>query len=391
MQDGELITSFFLIFAGAAVLATAALYTRQPLIVAYIAVGAILGPFGSGLVADPDVLGEIAEIGIIFLLFLLGLDMQPSKLVHMLRQTMLVGIASSLVFAGVGYGISRMFGYGFVEAVLVGAAMMFSSTIIGIKLLPTTVLHHRHSGEVVVSLLLLQDLIAILLLLAIASQSEVLPGMPVRPVWFAFAALPLLLLFAFTFVRFVLLPLMARFDVFHEYVFLIAIGWCLAIAQAAAWCGLSLEIGAFIAGVTIATSPVAQYIAESLRPLRDFFLVLFFFSVGAGFDLGMLESVLLPTLLMTAAMLMVKPVVFRLLLQRLQEQNVLAWEVGVRLGQISEFSLLVAYLAEDAGLLGREASTLIQATAIATFLVSSYVVVLRYPTPIAVTARLRRN
>lgn len=391
MQDGELITSFFLIFAGAAVLATLALYTRQPLIVAYVAVGALLGPYGSGLVSDPDLLGEIAEIGIIFLLFLLGLDMQPSKLVQMLRQTLLVGIASSLIFAGVGYGVARLFGFGFVEALLIGAAMMFSSTIIGIKLLPTTVLHHRHSGEVVVSLLLLQDLIAIILLLVIASRSEPVAGMPERPVWFAFAALPVLLIFAFGFVRLALLRLIAKFDVFHEYVFLIAIGWCLAIAEAAAWAGLSLEIGAFIAGVALATSPVSQYIAESLRPLRDFFLVLFFFSVGAGFDLGMLEAVLLPTLCLTAVILLVKPVVFRVLLQRLKEQNVLAWEVGVRLGQISEFSLLVAYLAEEAGLLGREASTLIQATAIATFLVSSYLVVLRYPTPIAVSARLRRN
>lgn len=388
MPDGGLLTSFFLIFAGAAVLATVALYTRQPLIVAYIAIGAILGPSGTALVDDPELLGEIAEIGIIFLLFLLGLDMQPSKLMHMFRQTLLVGIASSLIFAGVGYGVAQLFGFGFIESLIIGAAMMFSSTIIGIKLLPTTVLHHKHSGEVVVSLLLLQDLIAILLLLAIAPRGEL--GVD-PPAWLAFIALPLLLAGSFAFVRWVLLPLLARFDVFHEYVFLLAIGWCLTVAEGAALAGLSLEIGAFIAGIALATSPISQYIAESLRPLRDFFLVLFFFSVGAGFDLGMLESVLLPTLLLTAVILAVKPVVFRMLLQRLKEQNVLAWEVGVRLGQISEFSLLVAYLAEEAGLLGREASTLIQATAIATFLLSSYMVVLRYPTPIAVSARLRRN
>jgi Kef-type K+ transport system membrane component KefB len=398
MPDGGLVTSFFLIFAGAAVLATAALYTRQPLIVAYVAVGMILGPSATGLVGDPDLLAEVAEIGIIFLLFLLGLDMQPSKLLQMLRQTLLVGIASSLIFAGIGYGIARLFGFGFVESLVIGAAMMFSSTIIGIKLLPTTVLHHRHTGEVVVSLLLLQDLIAILVLLAIAPRAETglsaLIGAPLgvdAAIWSAFLALPLLLVFSFAFVRWVLLPLLRRFDVFHEYVFLLAVGWCLAIAEAAVVLGLSLEIGAFIAGVALATNPVSQYIAESLRPLRDFFLVLFFFSVGAGFDLGMLGSVLLPTLLLAAVMLGAKPLVFRVLLQRLKEQNVLAGEVGVRLGQISEFSLLVAYLAEEAGLLGREASTLIQATAIATFLISSYIVVLRYPTPIAVSSHLRRN
>jgi Kef-type K+ transport system membrane component KefB len=391
MADGGILTSFFLIFAGAAVLATAALYTRQPLIVAYIAVGALLGPHGTGWVADQELLGEIAEIGIIFLLFLLGLDMQPSKLLHMLRNTLLVGIASSLVFAGFGYGVARLAGFGFVDAVLVGAAMMFSSTIIGIKLLPTTVLHHRHTGEVVVSLLLLQDLIAILILLLLAGLGGGDGAHAAPPFWLPFLALPALVVASFLFVRTVLLRLIARFDVFHEYVFLIAIGWCLTLAEVAARSGLSLEIGAFIAGVALATSPISQYIAESLRPLRDFFLVLFFFTVGAAFDAAMLETVLLPTLLLTAVVLGGKPVVFRLLLHRLKEHNVLAWQVGVRLGQISEFSLLLAYLAEDGGLLSREASTLIQATAIATFLLSSYVVVLRYPTPIAVSERLRRN
>ncbi|MEE4301334.1 MAG: cation:proton antiporter [Pseudomonadales bacterium] len=388
MADGGILTSFFLIFAGAAVLATAALYTRQPLIVAYIAVGALLGPNGAGWVADQRLLAEIAQIGIIFLLFLLGLDMQPSKLLHMLRNTLLVGIASSLVFAGLGYGVARLSGFGFVDAAIVGAAMMFSSTIIGIKLLPTTVLHHRHTGEVVVGLLLLQDLIAILLLLLLAGLGA---GEHAVPLWLPFVALPALLLASFLFVRHVLLKLIARFDVFHEYVFLVAIGWCLSLAVAAERGGLSLEIGAFVAGVALATSPIAQYIAESLKPLRDFFLVLFFFTVGASFDPAMLETVLLPALLLTAVVLGAKPVVFRLLLQRLKERNVLAWQVGVRLGQISEFSLLLAYLAEGGDLLSAEASTLIQATAIATFLVSSYVVVLRYPTPIAVSERLRRN
>ena len=101
-----LIFSFFLIFASAAVLATLALYTRQPLIVAYILVGVILGPSGSGLVDDPALISSIAKIGIIFLLFLLGLDMQPAKLANMLKKALLVGIASSAVFYAIGHTIA---------------------------------------------------------------------------------------------------------------------------------------------------------------------------------------------------------------------------------------------------------------------------------------------
>merc|ERR1712000_101539 len=162
---------------------------------------------------------------------------------------------------GMGYGVGILFGFTQVEAVVIGAAVMFSSTIIGIKLLPTTVLHHRHTGELVVGLLLLQDVVAILVLLLLNSGSDESAGMN-----FARSMLPLLALFAWGFVRWVLLPLLQRFDRFHEYIFLAAIGWCLGMAEAAVYVGLSAEMGAFIAGVALATSPISQYIATSLKP-----------------------------------------------------------------------------------------------------------------------------
>ncbi len=94
--------------------------------------------------------------------------------------------------------------------------------------------------------------------------------------------------------RFLVLPLIHKFDAFHEFIFLAAIGWCLAVASGAKAIGLSLEIGAFVAGVSMATSPIAQYIAENLRPLRDFFLVMFFFSVGAAIHFDLLLQVAVP-------------------------------------------------------------------------------------------------
>ena len=155
--------------------------------------------------------------------------------------------------------------------------------------------------------------------------------------------------------------------------------------------GLSAEIGAFIAGVTLASSPISRFIAENLKPLRDFFLVLFFFSLGAGFDLGMIEEVMLPALLLAGVMMLLKPQVFRRLLLRTGESEKRSHEVGYRLGQMSEFSLLLAVLAADMSVISSEASYLIQLATLLTFLVSSYVVVLRFPTPIAVTDALRRD
>ena len=261
MEASSVTFAFFLIFSGAAVLASLALYTRQPLIIAYIALGALIGPYGFSLVTDLQLLADIGHIGIIFLLFLLGLDMQPQALVATLRKSTVVGLASSGIFFALAWLTARVFIDSDVEAAIVGVAMMFSSTIIGIKLLPTTVLHHRHIGEMMIGLLLLQDLLAIIALVLLMASSGTQEGEAARRVLAVLLALPALGAGAWAAVRYLLLPLIQRFDRFHEYIFLLAIGWCLGVAETAHLIGLSAEIGAFVAGISIATSPISQYIA----------------------------------------------------------------------------------------------------------------------------------
>lgn len=389
-MDVSITFSFFLIFTGAAVFASLALATRQPLIIAYIALGACIGPYGLSLVTGTKLLADIGHIGIIFLLFLLGLDMQPQALWSTLRKSTVVALASSLLFLAMGFTVAKLFGFSNLDSLIVGTAMMFSSTIIGIKLLPTTVLHHRHIGELMVGMLLLQDLLAILVLVVLFSAAGDGDGMG-SALALSMLGLPLLAGTALVIVRFVLLPLIARFDRFHEYIFLLALGWCLGMAEAAKALGLSEEIGAFIAGITIATSPISQYIAVNLKPLRDFFLILFFFAVGARFDMTMLQLVWLPALVLATLVLAVKPAAYRWLLKGVSEKRTLAWDLGFRLGQASEFSLLIAYVAASAALISEKASLLIQATTIITLVASSYIVVLNYPTPIAISDRLRRD
>ena len=390
MATDPLLFTFFLIFTSAAVLATIALYTRQPMIITYIAAGILLGPSVTGLVSDPTIISNVSTIGIIFLLFLLGLDMQPSKLANMLGNALLVGLFSSLAFFGLGFAVGFVFGYTIIESTIIGVAMTFSSTIIGIKLLPTTVLHHRRTGELVVSLLLIQDFLAIIVLLVLTGGFvEDFSG--IARFGKVVLGLPLLIVFAWLFVKYVLLNILTKFDAFHEYIFLVAIGWCLGLSELATFIGLSHEIGAFIAGVSVATSPISIYIATNLKPLRDFFLVLFFFSLGAGFQIGLLGEIFIPAIIMAALVLLLKPIVFHGLLRSLSETDTNSWEIGFRLGQISEFSLLIAFIASAGHLIGEHASHLIQATAILTFLLSSYIVVFRYPTPIGVSEKLRRD
>jgi len=397
MHTESVIFSFFLIFTGAALLATLSLYFRQPLLLAYIALGAILGPFGLEWVVDTELLADVSHIGIIFLLFLIGLDMQPSHLLQMLRKGYMVALISSVAFALLGFLVGYGFGFGFslIDSLIIGASTMFSSTIIGIKLLPTTVLHHKQTGELVVGLLLLQDLLAIILLTLLTTLgqqfSEGLELSLNADLLISLGALPLVMLAALGFVRWVLLPLIQRFDRFHEYIFLLALGWCLGLAELAHGIGLSAEIGAFIAGVSLASSPISQYIAINLKPIRDFFLVLFFFSIGASFNFPLMHTVWFQCLVLATLVVTIKPIVFGWIIRPICKSKATSWEVGFRLGQTSEFSILIATLAASSMLIGETASLLIQATAIITFVASSYLVVWNFKTPIAVKDHLRHD
>lgn len=389
MPSDSMLFVMFLVFSGAAIFATVALYARQALIVSYIVLGVVLGPSLLGWVTDASLIREVADIGIMFLLFLLGLNMHPQKLFRLLGSATIVTGLSSLIFGAIGLAAGLLLGFHWIESLIVGGGLMFSSTIVGLKLLPTTVLHHRHTGEVMISILLLQDIIAIVMLLVLRAGlgGETL----ITDVAGLVLALVGICILAWLVERFVLIPLIARFDVIQEYIFLLAIGWCLGLAELSVWLGLSHEIGAFIAGVALASSRISLFIAENLKPLRDFFLIIFFFMLGAGLDLHQLLDVLVPAVLLAAVLLLVKPFVFDKLLVRTGESPPRAKEMGLRLGQGSEFTLLIAVLALETGALRSQAAHLLELTTIISMMISMYLIVRRYPTPIAVSDELRRN
>lgn len=387
-QPHAILHIIFLIFSGTAVLSTVALFTRQSLLVAYIVLGAILGPWGAKLVVNSSVIKQAGEIGIIFLLFLLGLHLQPQNLFHSLRKMSLITVLSSLIFCGIAFITCYAFGYTMKESLVIGIAAMFSSTIIGLKLLPTTILHHQHTGELVISILLLQDIIAIAAILAMQIIADTGGSNNIILILLAF---PILLTVAYLFQTYVLSWLFAKFDKIHEYIFIISIGWCLFMAEFSHAFGMSEEIGAFIAGVSLASNPISFYIAESLKPLRDFFLVLFFFSIGASFNFDYLNQVFVPACILAGFILLLKPMIFSWLLYRSGEIKTVSWEIGVRLGQMSEFSLLVIYMALETHLIAPLNAYMAQAAIIITFIASCYWTVMRYPTPLAASDRLRRD
>ena len=381
-----MIDSFILIFVGAAILASLAMFIRQPLIIVYVFLGIALGPGALGWISETALVSEVSEIGILFLLFIVGLELPPNKLGAMFKTSLFAALLSSALFFGVGFGAGQLFGFALIECVVLGVALMFSSTVLGIKLLPRTILHHRKIGEIVIGILLLQDAIAVLSLVTIAlfagsgSEADVNLGL-------LLSAGPILVLIAYVGPKFLIWPLMQRFDVFAEYMFLLYIGWCLLLAGIAHACGLGFELGAFIAGVSLANSPVSQSVAETLEPLRDFFLVLFFFTIGARVDIVLIPDAIWFALILAAVLVGLKPVAFRYLLALTRVRRPIGWEVGIRLGQCSEFSLLVLFVA--APLLSKQADHVILLTTILTMLVSTYLVVLNFRSPMAISDKLR--
>jgi len=246
--------------------ATLALYARQSLLIAYIALGLIAGPHMLGFISDPTLIDDIATIGIIFLLFLLGLNLEPAELVKLLREATVVTILSSVTFSLTGFVIAMSFNFSPIDSAVIAAAMMFSSTIIGLKLLPTSALHHQRMGEIIVSILLLQDIIAVTVLMMIEGLgSEDSSTLKIAGL---FILLPLISVAAYFTSKKLLSYLFQKFDQITEYIFLLTVGWCIGLAELAHLAGLSHEVGAFIAGVTLAANPIARYIAESRRHWR---------------------------------------------------------------------------------------------------------------------------
>ena len=203
--------------------------------------------------------------------------------------------------------------------------------------------------------------------------------------------LPVFVGLAFVLERFVLRKLLQKFDQIHEYLFLMTIAWCLGMGQLASLFNLTHEIGAFVAGVALAASPIARFIADRLHAIRDFFLVLFFVAMGAHFDGSAFADVIVPSLVLACLVLAIKPLAYRFFLVYIGEKKKTGWELGFRLGQLSEFSILIVFVAIASGVISNMVANFLLIATVLTFVGSSYLIVFRYPTPVAVSDRLRRD
>lgn len=390
-QNMEITETVFLdialVVVASAVLAWLSSRVRQPIIVAYMVAGAVLGPGGLKFVSEIGFLNEVSHIGVTLLLFLAGLTLHPHRLVALFKKTVLPTLATALIFAAVAAGCSAAWGYPPLESLIIGLALSFSSTIIVIKLVPTTTLHQQHMGSVCIAVLIIQDILAVTALLILGSDPPTS--------WGGWAVIPLKGVGMFAGVllveRFILRRIMRQVEHYHELLYLMTIAWCFAVALLAEVAGMSHEIGAFLAGVALANGPIALFLSEGLKFFRDFFLVLFFFTLGARLDFKVLHEIVLPASILAALLIVLKPAVYLWFFKRAGETGRFSRELGVRMGQASEFSLIIALAAAAGGTISLRASQLIQVTTILTMIASSYAVVSFYPTPLGTRTSLKQD
>lgn len=361
-------------------LGVVARWLRQPTILGYIVAGLVVGPLGILPIENPEVLDALAELGIAFLLFLVGMEMRFDELRHVGKAALLTGIGQIVFTSTIGYGLVRLLGYAPLVALYVAVALTFSSTIIVVKLLSEKNALESLYGKIVVGFLLVQDFVALGFLILLSSlpigAPASLAALPWAVIGMAFAKGAALLIVSLSAGRYVMPWLLKSVGRSQELIFLTALGWGLGLAALASHpaVGLTIEIGAFVAGLALARSFERHQITSRIKSLRDFFIVSFFIILGSKMALSDVRTVAWPAALLSLFVLVGNPLIVLAIMGGLGFPARVSFLSSVTVAQISEFSLILMALGARLGHLGSEAVSLVTVVGIVTIAVSSYLI-----------------
>jgi Kef-type K+ transport system membrane component KefB len=352
-----------------------AMRLRQPLIVAFIAVGILAGPAALGLVTATEEIELLAELGIALLLFVVGLRLD----VRLIRATGPVALAAGggqIAFtAVVGLGLALALGLDTATALYVALALTFSSTIIVVKLLSDRREIDELHGRIAVGVLIVQDLVVVVALIALTAAGAGEGGSVLAEGLFVLLKGILLLAGLWLLTRHALTPALHRLAHTPELLVLSAIAWGVGLAAGGDALGFSQEVGAFLGGVTLASTPYRDAIAGRLVPLRDFLLLFFFLDLGMGLDLDGLDDHLAAAAVLSAFVLVGKPLIVMAIMGAMGYRRRVGFLTGVTLSQISEFSLILGALGVSLGHIGDDGLALITAVGLITISVSTYAII----------------
>lgn len=352
---------------------------RQPLIVMFVAVGVAVGPAGLGVVRPGEGVDTLARMGIAVLLFLVGLRLDVHSLRTLGPVALGVGLGQVAGTAGVGFLLARGLGLAPTPAGYVALAVTFSSTIIVVKLLSDKREIDALHGRIAVGVLIVQDLVVILVMIGLSAAGpagRADPGAAGLAILGKGAAL---LGAAGAAMRYALPPLARWLARSPELLVLFALAWAMTLAAAADALGFSKEVGAFVAGVTLASTPFRESIGGRLAGLRDFLLLFFFVELGAGLDLAAARGQVAAAAALTAFVVVGKPLLVMALMGAMGYRKRTGFLTGAALAQVSEFSLILGGLGVGLGHLTAETMGLITLVGLATIGLSSYLILYSHP------------
>jgi len=372
---GSIYTELTLIIVLAAGLSIFFRFLRQPPILAYILAGVILGPLGIIHLQGKEVITSLAEIGITLLLFMLGLELRFSELKSVGKVSIITGLAQILFTSVVGYSLSIFLGFSPIVSLYVSIALTFSSTIIIVKLLSDKKDLQSLYGKISVGFLLVQDFVAIVALIFLSGFTG---GGPLSFLEFFTIILKAVVLFGWVILlSWHFLPyLINKISHSPETLFLFSIAWAFGLSAlvTSPLIGFSIEIGGFLAGLALANSLENYQIISRVRPLRDFFITIFFVTLGTRLLISDFSEILIPGVILSAFVLIGNPIIVMIIMGVLGYRKRTGFMAGLTVAQISEFSLILMIMGNRIGHVSDQAVSLVTFVGAITFVISTYMI-----------------
>lgn len=355
-------------------------FLKQPSIIAYIITGLLIGPFALYRLHHGEILEGLAEIGITLLLFMVGLDLDISQLKRIGKAAILAGLGQVVFTAGIGYGIATLLGLAPIPALYVAIALTFSSTIIVVKLLSEKKDMQSLYGKLAVGIFLIQDIAAIFILILLAgitgnnSIGELTSGGILNSIILTIAKAFMIGVVVIALSRTIFPKLINSLMKSDEMLLLFSLGWALGLAAffTSPWIGFNAAIGGFVAGLALANTGAHYQISGRIKPIRDFFIVIFFIVLGSQLVVGNLTAALWPSIILALFVLIGNPLIVTLILGLMGYKIRTSFLTGVTVAQISEFSLILMALGLAAGHVGETEVTIVTMVGITTIAISSY-------------------
>lgn len=345
---------------------------KQPLIIGYILSGILSGPFVFNLIQGSETLNIFSEMGHIFLLFIVGLHLSPRVIKEVGKVSLITGVGQILFTFLIGYLIGLLFGFSSITSIYVSIALTFSSTIIIMKLLSDKDALEKLYGKISIGFLLVQDLVAILILIIVSSLSSRASASSIA---FFTILKGLGLIFILIPFSYYLLPRLEDFFAkSQEFIFIFAISWGFGLSILFLYAGLSMEVGALIAGIILSLSPYSFEISSKLKPLRDFFIISFFLVLGSQITFGDISHLIVPAIIFSLFILIGNPLIVIVLMGLLGYSKKTGFMAGLTVAQISEFSLILIALGVKLGSLTQEILSFVTIIGLLTIAGSTYMI-----------------